>query len=77
MSAMTALEHVNRDDINCVTVAVDRARIFKSTCDWRLDRDIVYHRSVRLFRQLNWGIHADCNRLFIVGVLLLVVNIVS
>ncbi len=44
MSVMTALEHVGRDDVNCVTVAVDGVRLHKPTKEWHIDKDIEYQR---------------------------------
>ncbi len=44
MSALSVLEHVNRPDVNCVTVAVDGVRLHKPAKEWRIDRDIEYQR---------------------------------
>ena len=41
---MVALEHVGKNDINCVTVAVDAVRVVTGISQWKLDEDIEYHR---------------------------------
>jgi hypothetical protein len=64
MSAMTALEHANREDLNCVTVAVDGVRLHKTTCDWRLDRDIEYYRCSPCVGQCEAAPGAGCDAIF-------------
>ena len=44
LSAMVALDHVGRDDINCVTVAVDDMRMLVKQSEWKLDQDVRYER---------------------------------
>ena len=52
IAGMAALRYVektrNAHDVNCVTVAVDRLRVWQHIDTWRLDEDIEYHST------LNW-----------------------
>lgn len=41
---MVALDHVGRDDVNCVTVAVDDMRMLVKQSEWKLDEDVRYER---------------------------------